>query len=340
MESEVKQLRKIPRVDNLLNQPRQSSGYAARMVYLVLVTLFIGSLAYYLVGSMFVLSIDGTVLSERSSVGAGFSGKITDVYIKEGDKVETGTLLVRVESLEIARELAELALRDSELAAREGQIRGKLAWIEAVGPLAERTADETSRTFERFDSISQSGLVPALVKDTALRASLQEAEHVAELASLKSAAELELELLEKSRAISSSQIETVKAIYANGFLRAAIPGIVGARVPDPGQVVKFGDDLMQINGGDPYVLAYLPDEYLFRIEEGMRVNVSGGGWQVKGSIDAILPVADALPAEFQNMFRPRDRSRLLRVRLDEASPFAFSQKVTISGCAFGACWAR
>jgi hypothetical protein len=47
----------------------------------------------------------------------------------------------------------------------------------------------------------------------------------------------------------------------------------------------------------------------------------------------VLGVADALPAEFQNMFRPRDRSRLVRVVLDDPQPFAVSQKVRVSGCA-------
>ena len=43
--------------------------------------------------------------------------------------------------------------------------------------------------------------------------------------------------------------------------------------------------------------------------------------------------------DYKNV-RPRDRSRLARITLDEKNPFAVSQKVTISGCAFGYCWAR
>lgn len=80
------------------------------------------------------------------------------------------------------------------------------------------------------------------------------------------------------------------------------------KVPLPGQIIRFGEELLQINRGETYILAYLPDQYLFGIEGGMA--------------------------------RPRDRSRLVRIAFDGPATFAVSQKVTISGCAFGICWAR
>ncbi|WP_420963013.1 HlyD family secretion protein [Brucella sp. IR073] len=336
----MKRLRKQPRIDVLDAQKRSSSGRMGRTVYLGLVIVFLGSLAYYLFGSMFVLSIDGTVLKERYSVGANYPGKVTEVFVKEGDKVEAGTPLARIESFEMIQELSNIAFRDSDLAIREGQLEGKLASINAVYPLAERTAHETKATSRQFDTVSGRGIVSSLSKDDALRNSLQAAERVAQLQSEKTATENELKLLEQSRGVFRQAMDKLNGIYDNGYLRASTSGIVGAKVPIPGQVVKFGDELMQINGGKSYILAYLPDEYLFNIWEGMPVNVKGGAQSAKGRIDAILTVADALPAEFQNMFRPRDRSRLVRIALDEKNPFAVSQKVTISGCAFGYCWAR
>lgn len=336
----MKRIRKQHRIDLLDIQQRSSSGKFGRMIYLALVVLFLGSLAYYLSGSMVVLSIDGTVLKERYSVGASYPGKVMDVYVKEGDQVEAGTPLLRVESFDMIRELANFALRDSDLSLREGQLSGKLTAFEAISPLAERTARETMVTVSQFDAISGKGVVSSLSKDDALRNSLQAAERVAQMQSEKSATEYELRLLQESRTIFREAIHKLNGIYDNGYLRASMPGIVGAKVPIPGQIVKFGDELMQINGGTSYILAYLPDEYLFTISEGMPVSVRGGAHTAKGRVDTILTVADALPAEFQNMFRPRDRSRLARIALDEKNPFAVSQKVTISGCAFGYCWVR
>ena len=135
-------------------------------------------------------------------------------------------------------------------------------------------------------------------------------------------------------------MEQLRNIYDDGNVRASAPGVVGVKVPVPGQVVRLGDQLMQINGKSVYVLAYLPDQYLFQLREGTAVHLRGGGRTVTGHIDKILAVADALPAEFQNLFRPRDRSRLIRISISGENPFAVSQKVTVSGCAFGICWVR
>jgi multidrug resistance efflux pump len=321
-------------------QQRSSSGKLGRLTYLALVVLFLGSLAYYLIGGMVVLSIDGTVLKDRYSVGASYPGKVVDVYVKEGDRVEVGTPLLRLESFEMVQELANFALRDSDLSIREGQLSGKLTAFEAVSPLAVRTARETMMTASQFDTVMSKGIVSSLSKDDALRNSLLAAERVAQMQSEKLSTENELKLLRQSRTIFREAIDKLNGIYDDGYLRAGVPGIVGAKVPIPGQIMKFGDELMQINGGRSYILAYLPDDYLFGISEGMPVNVKGGALAARGRIDAILTVADALPAEFQNMFRPRDRSRLARITLDDKNLFAVSQKVTISGCAFGYCWAR
>jgi hypothetical protein len=54
-------------------------------------------------------------------------------------------------------------------------------------------------------------------------------------------------------------------------------------------------------------------------------------------VETLLSVADALPPEFQSMFRPRDRGRLVRIRLPAGHPFAVSQKLQVRGCMFGWC---
>jgi multidrug resistance efflux pump len=145
-------------------------------------------------------------------------------------------------------------------------------------------------------------------------------------------------LHEEAHGRAAEALRQFEAFYARGAIRSPADGVVGARVPVPGQVVKFGDELLQINGRRMYVLAYLPDIYLFSVNVGESVRLDGGATTARGRIEAILSVADALPPEFQNMFRPRDRSRLIRVSLPPEQGFAVSQKVRVGGCALGWCW--
>ncbi len=335
----LQRLRKHQRIDNLGAQQRAGSVRWGRMVYLSLLATFGGSLAYYLIGGIFILSIDGTVMMERHAVDASYPAKITEVYVKEGAKVEKCTPLLKLESFDMVKQLADLALRDGELAVREGQLQGRLDVIRSVAPLAQRSARESTDIVALFDTVSSRGIVPALTKNDALRGSLQASERIAELSSQEVATESELALVARSRTVSSEAMEQLRGIYDDGYVRASGSGFIGAKVPVIGHVVTVGESLMEINGGKTYVLAYLPDRYLFSISEGMAVNISAGSESGKGRIDAVLTVADALPDEFQNQFRPRDRSRLVRIAVEGHNPFAVSQKVWVTGCAFGFCWA-
>ncbi|RFC68824.1 MULTISPECIES: HlyD family secretion protein [Mesorhizobium] len=335
----MKKLRNTIRIDNLGKQQRAASAKWGRRVYLTMIAGFVTSLLYYLFGSIFVLSADGIILTSMRAVDASYTGKIVDVYVQEGDLVEEGMPLLKLESFEMVKEIAELALRDGELAVRESQLRGQLDVVEAIAPLAARNARESTKTVSSFDKVSDRGVISVLSRDSALQSSFAAAQKVAELTAQKSSAQDELEQVGKSRQTSREAMEKLKAIFDDGNIRASGPGVIGVKVPVPGQVVKPGDELLQINGGKIYVLAYLPDEYMFAIRKGMTVNLRSGGETAKGRIDSVLAVADALPDEFQNLFRPRDRSRLFRVVLTSQNPFAVTQKVTVTGCAFGFCWA-
>jgi multidrug resistance efflux pump len=143
--------------------------------------------------------------------------------------------------------------------------------------------------------VSGKGVVSALSKDDAVKGSLQAAERVANLLSERMSTTSELTLLEQSRSRSADSLATLNAIYDDGNVRAAAAGTIGAKVPVPGQVVRFGDQLMQINGGRTYILAYLPDSYLFSIREGMAVNVRSGGETAQGRIDKILGPSRRVP---------------------------------------------
>lgn len=86
----MKRIRKYPRIDNLGAQQRAGSVKWGRLVYLGLVTSFLGSLTYYLVGNTVVLSLDGIVLRDRAAIDAAYPGKVTEVFVREGQAVEKG----------------------------------------------------------------------------------------------------------------------------------------------------------------------------------------------------------------------------------------------------------
>ncbi|MGN7773274.1 HlyD family secretion protein [Rhizobiales bacterium] len=336
----MKYIRKRPRIDNLDRQQRKGSGRLSRFVYLLMLAALVLTLANYLVGGMFILSADGIVLAERYIVSASYPATVDKVLVSEGDSVTQGTPLLQLTSFEMVKEIAELSVRTSELAVREGELRGKAAKNKSLLPLAERSAHESNDAILRLDRVSTRGLVLANRRDEALTANYNAAERYAQLQAELQVTANELQVVGESRQVASNAVHKMKTIYGDGKVTAAVSGVVGSKVPVPGQVVRLGDEMLQINGGKAYLFAYLPDEYLFPVTKGMRLQVSGGSERSIGTVEKVLPIADALPAEFQNLLRPRDRSRLIRIALSENHPFAVTQKVVIKGCMFGWCWVR
>jgi multidrug resistance efflux pump len=336
----MKHIRKRPRLDQLLNEQRSMSSSWGRRVYLALLAILALTIADYLVGDAFVLSADGILLSDRTVVDAMYPARVAEVFVREGDSVERGALLMKLVSTDMQREIADLSARDAELATRQAQLRVDQSRISALLPLAERWSHDATESVTRFDTISSKGLISAQTQNQAQVARYDAAAKRAELQGQSTVLAAEVPEVERSSARAHDALADLEALYANGEVRAASAGVIGPRVPDVGHVARTGDELMLLYGGKRYILAYLPELYMFSISRGDKVAVTAGPGAppVTGVVDALLDVADALPPEFQSNFRPRDRDRLIRIALPEAPSFALSQKVRVGGCALGWCW--
>ena len=302
-----------------------------RRIYLVVLAVGALGIANYLVGDALFLRADGIVLSEQRVVAATYPARVAAVHVREGDRVERGAPLVRLESASILRDIAGLAVQTLDLATRRAEVDARQARVTALMPLAERREAEAKRTLQHVNALAAKGLASATRRDETLTAGFEATERAAGLRALAVMLAPEIELLERAHDRAAAALHQLEQFYAAGDVSAPSAGTVGSRIPAPGEVVNFGDRLMELHGTETHVLAYLPDIYVFGVEPGDRVVVSAGAAETGGEVETLLTVADALPPEFQNAFRPRDRSRLLRIRLDEGRAFAIGQKVRLRG---------
>jgi multidrug resistance efflux pump len=332
----MKSIRARLRVDTLPNQRRSDPIRWGRRIYFAICAGLL-LLLDYAFGDMVLLRAHGLVVNDRYVMAATYRGKIAAVRVKEGQQAAVGDVLMEIESLDILKDVAQLSTQNAELATREAQLSIRVAVARDLLPLAERHARESASATAVIDNMNIRGLINLTRMDQALGAEYATAARLAELKSEMDVLETQLPLIRASHRRAAAALRQLETIYDNGIVRAPRAGLVGSRVPPPGQVVKFGDELLQLHGQDSVVLAYLPETYLFTLEPEDRVTVHSGSAGATGTIEAILLVTDALPPEFQNMFRPRDRSRLLRVRLPEGHSLAVAQKVTVRGCVLGWC---
>ena len=186
------------------------------------------------------------------------------------------------------------------------------------------------RVVGKFDELAHAGLTTAASYDTALTANFSAQGDRIKLATQLKTLEKEVATLHEARDQAESTLADLRAHYADGVILAPVTGSVGVSVPSTGNVYRTGEPMLTIYSGAPYVLAYLPHRYMFPIKTGDKVKVYDGQNSVAGVIAEILPMTAALATEFQNTFKPRDRSQLAKIRLSDDTPFPLLQKVSVT----------
>ncbi|NJM33431.1 MAG: HlyD family efflux transporter periplasmic adaptor subunit [Rhodomicrobium sp.] len=323
-------MKKRPRSDALVNEKRRSPNSTGRIVYISLLTLFGIAVANYLFGDLVFLRADGLVLQDKTVIATTYVARVDEVGIKEGQHVEKGQVLLRLQSTEMLERLADLSARRARLVADNVEFLIRSESVAELLPLAKKREDEATRVVSKFDELAKSGFSTAASYDTALTSSFNAQQERIKLATQLKTLERELATLQEAREVSEQALSDLQGHYAEGVVKAPVSGSVGVAVPAIGDVYRTGDPIMSIYSGEPYVLAYLPRRYLFSINKDQKVTVSDGRHSVPGVLAEILPVTDMLAREFQNTFKPMDRSQLAKIRLLQPSPFPLQAKVSIT----------
>ena len=333
----IRTLRSRERVDTLATEVRVTRLQWGRYVYASLLGVFALGLANYIGGSSVFFRAEGLVIRARVTVAPPYEGKIVTVTAEPGSVVMQGDVLAHLQSSTLARSLADLSLRRAEITSKLEQLKSKLAISETMLPLARIQVDEMDRSARNVELLKQQQLTNQKRVEDLMNTRYSVRAQLVELQAEKASLAREIAVNERANEEADSTYSDLKQLYNSGVLTAPVSGTVGPEVAAPGSVLVPGDKVLEIYAGAPYVMAYMPDSYLFELKQFEKVVVSSGRERAVGRIDEILPLADNLPVEFQNTFRPRDRSQLIRISLGAGQPFPARQKVVVTACSFENC---
>jgi multidrug resistance efflux pump len=318
------------RPDNIPSEKRVMRGRTGRTIYLLLLFVFGLAVANYLFGDYILLNADGLVLRDQNVIATPYVARVVSVDVEEGQKVDNGSVLLTLQSSEILERLADLSTKRAELAVKSTDFKVRAESVVELLPLAERRAAEAINTIKQFDRLADAKLVTSARYQEALRVNYEASKDRVNLMTQGKVLNDELQSLDEAFADADEAIANLQKVYADGVVHSPVSGSIGASIPAVGNVYRAGEPILSIYSGDAYVLAYLPRRYLFQISEGMEVSVTDGRDTATGVVSEILPVTDTLPKEFQNTFKPSDRSQLAKIKLEAPAPFPLNQKVSVS----------
>jgi RND family efflux transporter MFP subunit len=245
-------------------------------------------------GPVSVLDSSGYVTARRmATVSSKIAGKVAEVLIEEGMRVEEGDLLARLDTVDAA---AQLALARAQLAAAEAQLGEARAQLQLADATLGRNRELASRQ-----------LVSAAALD---QAESDRASRVARLGALQ-----------RQVAVSREQLAVAQLGVDNTEIRAPFAGVIIEKAAQPGEVIS------PISAGGGFTrtgIGTLVD--MDSLEVQVDVNEANIGlvqpgqpvtavlnaypdWSIPGSVIAIIPTADRAKATVR-----------VRIALDSRDP--------------------
>ena len=228
-------------------------------------------------GSASVLDATGYVVARRmATVSAKVTGRVREVLIEEGQKVEEGQVLARLDPVDAQ---AQRTLSASQLAASQSQI----ASVQAQLKEAEANAARLS-TLAAQKLVSRAQFEQAVATRDALRAQLATTRRNAQVA-------------RDGLRIADNGVD-------NTIVRAPFAGVVIAKSAQPGEIVSplsAGGGFTRTGIGTIVDMDSLEVEvevgeaFIGRVKPGMRTETilnAYQDWKIPGRVIAIIPAAD------------------------------------------------
>ena len=228
-------------------------------------------------GAGSVLDASGYVTARRqATVSAKITGRIVEVLIEEGMRVEEGSVLARLEDTEVK---AQLSLAEAQLTAA----RSQLAEIRAQLEQAERDYVRQRQLFDK-QLVAEQTLDAARAQRDTLRARLASAGE-------------QIRVAQESAAVARVQVD-------NTVVRAPFGGMVVAKAAQPGETISpmsAGGGFTRTGIGTIVDMDSLEiqvdvnEAFINRVRPGQPVQATLNAypeWKIPGEVIAIIPTAD------------------------------------------------
>lgn len=246
---------------------------------------------------------NGRLEATQVDIATKFPGRIAEVLAREGDRVEAGQVVARIDDTSLRAQL-----REAEARVRQAQRDRSLAMAtvrrrESAYDLALKTLQRTRDLYER-DNISLQDLQHDQASEQTAKAAIAEAN--AQVAAAAAAIEAEI-----------AQTQRLKADIDDCVLKAPLSGRVLYRLAEPGEVLAAGGKVLTIlDLTDVYMTIFLPTQEAGRIALGAEARIlldAAPDIAIPATVSFVAAKAQFTPKEVET--RTEREKLMFRVKL-------------------------
>ena len=226
----------------------------------------------------------GTVEATEVKLSAEVMGRVLEVAVDEGDKVEKGQEVVRIDHEALDAQLAQAEAAKMAATGQYGAVKASIQNVKTNLTRSENLLGAGSISEQQFDTVSTQKDVLAAQRQGA-QGQIKQAEATAQY---------------------------VRTQIARATVSSPISGVVLKRSIEPGEMVMPGSALLALADlEDCWVRIYIPETQLGRVKLGQKVAVysdSYPGKRYEGKVVTIASEAEFTPKNVQTQ---KERVRLV-----------------------------
>ncbi|MCX6258482.1 MAG: HlyD family secretion protein [Bacteroidia bacterium] len=242
---------------------------------IVVLAVVISGIIWYREYSKYITTDDAHVDSDNVSVSSKILGRISKIYLQEGDSVKAGMLLAVLDSTDLlAQKQQALAAKAQTIASKE-QSDAKYSYDETNMKVLEVGVNRAQEDFDRAKNQFQGEVISKEQFDHAKKAlELAQAQLDAARAQLQ-VSRSQIASSVKAVETSDAQIEVIKTQLNNTRLYAPVSGVIARRWLLPGDIVQPGQSIYTINNDYKFwIIVFLEETKVGKLHLGQKARFS------------------------------------------------------------------
>jgi HlyD family secretion protein len=269
---------------------------------------------------------NGRLEAKLVDIATKYQGRIAEVLADEGDTVDAGQVVARMDI-----EPLEAQLRNAEAKIREAEDNRRTALAEVVVKQSELAY--STKQYKRSKELVVRGAVSEQERDIDL--ARMEVNQAALLG-----AQAQAVRTQSAIDAATAEAERIKAEIKDSVLKAPIRGRVQNRLAEPGEVLPAGGKVLSlVDLSDVYMYLFLPESIAGKVALGSEARIvidAAPEYPIRAAVSYVSPSAQFTPksvetAEERHNLTFRVKLQLDKNRLRQFEPFV---KVGIPGMGY------
>ncbi|WP_232699852.1 efflux RND transporter periplasmic adaptor subunit [Brevibacillus daliensis] len=251
------------------------------------------------------LMASGKIVPDQEvQVVSKISGRVLDVNVKEGDKVEKGTVLVTLENDELVIQVhqaeagiaaSQAKLNDTKAGARKqdlDRLNSALEQAKASWDVAQKSYDRMKTLYDT-GALTQADLEKASLALEQAKSGYEQTKSQLDLAKA-GATSNSIAALQADVTRQKAALDLARTTLSNSAIVAPINGEIAVRNIEPGEMAVAGAPLLTIVKMDNVMVqASVPQASINQIKKGQKVQVIiNKDKEMEGIVEFISPISD------------------------------------------------